>query len=69
MDQIIYYERYVVIQTVDGSLNEEGNGIEVNDFITEEEYLNVLENLEYQINIYLILTKINLLKIRVRVTY
>ena len=46
MDQIIYYERYVVIQTVDGALNEEGNQIEVNDFITEEEYLNVLENLD-----------------------
>ena len=46
MDQIIYYERYVVIQTVEGTLNEEGNQIEVNDFITEEEYLNVLENLD-----------------------
>ena len=46
MDQIIYYERYVVIQTVEGALNEEGNQIEVNDFITEEEYLNVLENLD-----------------------
>ena len=46
MDQIIYYERYVVIQTVEGALNEEGNQIEINDFITEEEYLNVLENLE-----------------------
>jgi DNA-directed RNA polymerase subunit beta' len=35
MDQIIYYERYVVIQTVEGALNEEGNQIEINDFITE----------------------------------
>ena len=28
------------------ALNEEGNQIEVNDFITEEEYLNVLDNLD-----------------------
>tara|TARA_B100000902_G_scaffold398869_1_gene467274 strand:+ start:8164 stop:12507 length:4344 start_codon:yes stop_codon:yes gene_type:complete len=46
MDQIIYYERYVVIQTVEGALNEEGNQIEVNDFITEEEYLNVLDSID-----------------------
>ena len=46
MDQIIYYERYVVIQTVDGAVNEEGEPLENNDFITEEEYLNILESLD-----------------------
>ena len=44
MDQIIYYERYVVIQTVDGAVNEEGEPLENNDFITEEEYLNIYSN-------------------------
>ena len=42
MDQIIYYERYVVIQTVDGVVNEEGEPVQNNDFITEKEYLNIL---------------------------
>ena len=46
MDMIIYYERYVVLQTVDGALNEEGEQVQVNDFLTEEEYLNILDNLE-----------------------
>ena len=37
MDQIIYYERYVVIQPVEGALNEQGEQVQENDFITEEE--------------------------------
>ena len=48
LDQIIYYERYAVIQTVEGALNEEGEAVKVNDFITEEEYLNILENLPFE---------------------
>ncbi|MBC8265534.1 MAG: DNA-directed RNA polymerase subunit beta' [Flavobacteriales bacterium] len=45
MDMIIYYERYVVIQTGIGGVNEEGEPIKDKDFITEEEYLNILEAL------------------------
>tara|TARA_B100000902_G_scaffold399916_1_gene473595 strand:+ start:4444 stop:8796 length:4353 start_codon:yes stop_codon:yes gene_type:complete len=45
MDMIIYYERYVVIQAGVGGLNEEGEPIKDNDFISEEEYLNILDTL------------------------
>jgi DNA-directed RNA polymerase subunit beta' len=41
---IIYYERYVVIQP-GNALNEEGEPIQKMDFLTEEEYLNILESL------------------------
>ena len=41
LDQIIYYERYVVINP--GIMEEEG--ISKMDFLTEEEYLNILETL------------------------
>ena len=41
LDQIIYYERYVVINP---GLKEE-EGIQKMDFLTEEEYLNILETL------------------------
>ena len=41
LDQIIYYERYVVIQP--GIVEKEG--IQRMDFLTEEEYLNILETL------------------------
>jgi DNA-directed RNA polymerase subunit beta' len=41
LDMIIYYERYVVIQA--GVKTEDG--ISYLDFLTEEEYLNILENL------------------------
>ena len=41
LDQIIYYERYVVINP--GILEKEG--IQRMDFLTEEEYLNLLETL------------------------
>ena len=41
---IIYYERYVVIQP-GGATNEEGEPIQQMDFLTEEEYLNILEKI------------------------
>jgi len=41
LDAIIYYERYVVIQP--GIMAE--NGIQKNDFLTEEEYLEILDKL------------------------
>jgi len=44
LDMIIYYERYVVIQAGNAK-NEEGEPLQKMDFLTEEEYLNVLESL------------------------
>ncbi|WP_445735861.1 DNA-directed RNA polymerase subunit beta' [Mariniflexile sp.] len=44
LDMIIYYERYVVIQPGNAK-NEEGEPLEKMDFLTEEEYLNILEAL------------------------
>ena len=44
LDQIIYYERYVVINPA-GQLNAEGEELVKNDFLTEEEYLDILEAL------------------------
>ena len=44
LDMIIYYERYVVIQPGIAK-NEEGEPIQKMDFLTEEEYLNILEQL------------------------
>lgn len=41
LDQIIYYERYVVIHPGVKALD----GVERMDFLTEEEYLNILETL------------------------
>jgi DNA-directed RNA polymerase subunit beta' len=41
LDMIIYYERYVVIQAGIKA----ADGISYLDFLTEEEYLNILENL------------------------
>ena len=42
LDMIIYYERYVVIQPGIAK-NEEGEPLQIMDFLTEEEYLNVME--------------------------
>ncbi len=42
LDMIIYYERYVVIQPGIAK-NEEGEPVQKMDFLTEEEYLNILE--------------------------
>jgi DNA-directed RNA polymerase subunit beta' len=44
LDQIIYYERYVVIN-VGPAANLEGNTLNVMDFITEDEYLDICEKL------------------------
>ena len=45
LDMIIYYERYVVIQTIDGITNDEGEEVKKMDFLSEEEYLNILDKL------------------------
>ncbi|MER3373413.1 MAG: DNA-directed RNA polymerase subunit beta' [Allomuricauda sp.] len=44
LDMIIYYERYVVIQPGNAK-GPEGEEIQKMDFLTEEEYLNILETL------------------------
>ena len=40
---IIYYERYVVINEGEGAVNAEGEGVKYLDFLTEEEYLDILD--------------------------
>ena len=42
LDMIIYYERYVVIQP-GTAVNKEGEPLQKMDFLTEEEYLDILE--------------------------
>jgi DNA-directed RNA polymerase subunit beta' len=44
LDMIIYYERYVVVQPGIAK-NEEGEPLQPMDFLTEEEYLNVMEQI------------------------
>ena len=44
LDMIIYYERYVVIQA-GSAKNAEGEPLNRLDFLTEEEYLNILDTL------------------------
>ncbi|MDC6366091.1 MULTISPECIES: DNA-directed RNA polymerase subunit beta' [Flavobacteriaceae] len=44
LDMIIYYERYVVIQPGEAK-GPEGEEIQKMDFLTEEEYLNILDSL------------------------
>ncbi len=43
LDMIIYYERYVVIQPASAN-NAEGEPLQKMDFLTEEEYLDILES-------------------------
>ena len=43
LDMIIYYERFVVINTGEGTMNSEGEAIQYLDFLTEEEYLDILD--------------------------
>jgi len=51
LDMIIYYERYVVIQAGIAK-NEEGEPLQKMEFLTEEEYLNILDSLPQE-NLYL----------------
>ena len=51
LDMIIYYERYVVIQPGIAK-NEDGEPVQAMDFLTEEEYLNILDSLPQE-NLYL----------------
>ncbi len=44
LDMIIYYERYVVIQP-GLAVNVEGEAVNKMDFLTEEEYINITDNL------------------------
>ncbi len=44
LDSIIYYERYVVIQAGE-AMNKEGEPLEYLEFLTEEEYLDILDTL------------------------
>ena len=44
LDMIIYYERYVVIQPGQ-AVNQDGDPIQKMDFLTEEEYINIVDNL------------------------
>ena len=51
LDMIIYYERYVVIQA-GAAKNIDGSDLNRLDFLTEEEYLNILDTLPME-NLYL----------------
>ena len=43
LDMIVYYERYVVINAPAGIVNNEGEEVKYLDFLTEEEYLDILD--------------------------
>ena len=43
LDMIVYYERFVVINPGEGVLNADGEPVKYLDFLTEEEYLNILD--------------------------
>ena len=43
LDMIIYYERFVVINIGEGAINTEGEAVKYLDFLTEEEYLDILD--------------------------
>ncbi len=47
LDMIIYYERYVVIQA-GLAVNIEGEPVNKMDFLTEEEYINITDNLQQE---------------------
>ena len=44
LDMIIYYERFVVINVPEGVLNSEGEEVKYLDFLSEEEYLSILDS-------------------------
>ena len=43
LDMIIYYERFVVINTTNDVVNSDGDPVKYLDFLTEEEYLDILD--------------------------
>ena len=43
LEMIIYYERFVVINAGENTVNADGEPIKYLDFLTEEEYLNILD--------------------------
>jgi len=43
LDMIVYYERYVVINAPEGIVNAEGEPVKYLDFLSEEEYLDILD--------------------------
>jgi DNA-directed RNA polymerase subunit beta' len=43
LDMIVYYERYVVINAPEGIVNTEGEPVKYLDFLSEEEYLDILD--------------------------
>tara|TARA_B100001758_G_scaffold246633_1_gene262212 strand:+ start:7914 stop:12233 length:4320 start_codon:yes stop_codon:yes gene_type:complete len=43
LDMIIYYERFVVINPGENTINSEGDPVNYLDFLTEEEYLDILD--------------------------
>ena len=45
LDMIIYYERYVVINAPNDLKNKDGEEINYLDFLTEEEYLDIVDSL------------------------
>ena len=49
LDMIIYYERYVVIQAGNAT-KEDGSELEFMEFLTEEEYLEILDRLPQENN-------------------
>jgi DNA-directed RNA polymerase subunit beta' len=57
---IIYYERYVVIQQGIAK-KADGSDFDEMEFLTEEEYLDILETLPIENQYLMILTQINLL--------
>ena len=44
LDMIIYYERFVVVNPGENALNSDGEQVKYLDFLTEEEYLNILDS-------------------------
>ena len=52
LDQVIYYERYVVIQP--GAKEEDG--IQYMDFLTEEEYLDIIDKLPRRTKCWMMMT-------------
>ena len=61
LDMIIYYEKYVVIQP-GNALDSEGNPLQKLQFLTEEEYLNILDEIPQENEYLKIMNPENLLQ-------